>query len=96
MIFTNYTELEEGKFYYCVGVNSAACITVFSNLPDPTTSYYETFTYIDYWTPSSGFLEATATCCYEDISDMQHYLLPDVNSPEDVELYIKSHPELAL
>jgi hypothetical protein len=95
MLYTEHTELEGGKFYYCVGVNSVAYISTFSDLPGPD-DRYNSFKYRDYWTPKSGFTESTDTCCFDDIADMQHYLLPDVNSAEDVEHYIKSHPELVL
>ena len=94
MIYTEHTELEEGKFYYCVG-DGVSYISTFSDLPDPV-DYYNTFKYHDYWSPRLRFAESSSTCCYEDIADMQHYLLPDVKSTEDVEHYVKSHPELAL
>jgi hypothetical protein len=94
MIFTEHTELEEGKFYYCVG-DGVSYISTFSDLPYPV-NHYTTFKCHDYWSSRSGFAEISSTCCYDDIADMQHYLLPDVNSAEDVEHYIKSHPELAL
>jgi hypothetical protein len=94
MIYTKYNEIEEGKFYYCVG-DAVSYISTFSDLPAPD-DYHNTFRYHDYWTLNSGFTEITDTCCYDDIADMQHYLLPDVKSAQDVEHYIKSHPELVL
>jgi hypothetical protein len=94
MLYTEYTELEEGKFYYCVG-DGTSYVSTFSDLPHPD-DHYSSFKYRDYWTPKSDFTESADTCCYDDIANMQHYLLPDVKSAEDVEHYIKSHPELVL
>jgi hypothetical protein len=94
MLYTEHTKLTAGKFYYCIG-DKIAYITLFADLPKPS-DVYTKFSYTDYWTSTSHFVELADSCCYEDIADMQHYLLPDVNSPEDVAHYIKSHPELAL
>jgi hypothetical protein len=95
MVYTEHTELEDGKFYYCVNSKSAL-VSTFYNLPDPNSNYYDKFQYTDYWDLSNGFLLHESSSYYDEIAGMQHYLLPDVNSPEDVARYIKSHPELAL